>query len=47
VWDAEHVARVVAALGAPPSAAERDRRMKVRDRRLLALARHKRSIADA
>ncbi len=46
VWDAEHVARVVAALGTPPSAAERERRTDARDRRLLALARHKRGIAD-
>jgi len=46
VWDAEHVSRVVAALGPPPSAAERERRMDARDRRLLALARHKRGIAD-
>jgi L-gulonate 3-dehydrogenase len=42
VWDAEHVARVVAALGAPPTPAERDAKTSVRDRRLLALARHKR-----
>jgi len=43
VWDAENVARVVAALGTPPSAAERERRTDARDRRLLALARHKRA----
>jgi 3-hydroxyacyl-CoA dehydrogenase len=43
VWDAENVARVVAALGTPPSAAEREQRMDARDRRLLALARHKRA----
>jgi len=42
IWDAEHVARVVAALGTPPTPAERDATTGVRDRRLLALARHKR-----
>jgi len=42
VWDAEHSARVVAALGASPTPAERERKMNIRDRRLLALARHKR-----
>jgi 3-hydroxyacyl-CoA dehydrogenase len=46
VWDAEHAARVVAALGAPPTPAERERKMNVRDRRLLALARHKRDQSD-
>jgi 3-hydroxyacyl-CoA dehydrogenase len=45
VWDAENVARVVAALGTSPSAAERERRTDARDRRLLALARHKRADA--
>lgn len=42
VWTGDAAARVVAALGAPSTAAERDRRMDERDRRLLALARHKR-----
>jgi 3-hydroxyacyl-CoA dehydrogenase len=42
VWDSEHAARVVAALGEPPTQAERERRMAERDRRLLALVRHKR-----
>jgi L-gulonate 3-dehydrogenase len=42
VWDAEHVARVIAALGTTPATAERDARTHARDRRLLALARHKR-----
>ena len=42
VWDSEHVARVVAALGEPPTPAERERRTNARDCRLLALARHKR-----
>src|SRR5260221_2313773 len=42
VWNRDHVARVVAALGEPLAPAERDRRMNARDRRLLALARHKR-----
>jgi len=46
VWQGESAARVVAALGAPPSAAELDRRMDWRDRRLLALARHKRDRSD-
>ncbi|MET0346165.1 MAG: 3-hydroxyacyl-CoA dehydrogenase [Casimicrobiaceae bacterium] len=46
VWDREHAARVVAMLGEPLSQAERDRRMDVRDRRLLALARHKREQED-
>ncbi len=46
VWDAEHAARVVAALGEPPTPAERERKMDVRDRRLLALARHKRDQPD-
>ena len=46
VWDDEHAARVVAALGEPLSQAERERRMDVRDRRLLALARHKRDQED-
>jgi 3-hydroxyacyl-CoA dehydrogenase len=43
VWQGEHAARVVASLGQPLSPAERDRRMDRRDRRLLALARHKRA----
>jgi len=42
VWDGEHAARVVAMLGEPPAPEERDRKMNERDRRLLALARHKR-----
>ncbi len=42
VWQGEHAARVVASLGEPWSPAERDRRMDRRDRRLLALAGHKR-----
>jgi 3-hydroxyacyl-CoA dehydrogenase len=42
VWDSDHVARVVTALGEPPTAAERERKTRVRDQRLLALARHKR-----
>jgi 3-hydroxyacyl-CoA dehydrogenase len=46
VWDAEHAARVVAALGEPPTPAEREEKMTVRDRRLLALARHKRDQSD-
>jgi 3-hydroxyacyl-CoA dehydrogenase len=46
VWDGEHVARVVAAMGKPLTAAERERKMNLRDRRLLALARHKRDQSD-
>ncbi|MCC6196248.1 MAG: 3-hydroxyacyl-CoA dehydrogenase [Burkholderiales bacterium] len=46
VWDSENVARVAAALGDAPTAAERDRRMAERDRRLLALARHKRDQSE-
>ena len=46
VWDPEHAARVVATLGAPPTPAERERKMNLRDRRLLALARHKRDQSD-
>ena len=46
VWQGEPAARVVAALGATPSPAELDRRTKRRDRRLLALARHKRDHSD-
>jgi len=41
VWDASNVAKVVNALGAPMSAAQREQRMAWRDARLLALARHK------
>jgi 3-hydroxyacyl-CoA dehydrogenase len=46
VWQGESAARVVAALGAPPSAGELDRRMDRRDRRLLSLARHKRDQSE-
>jgi len=46
IWDAGPAARVVAMLGTPLSPAERDRRMDLRDRRLLALARHKRDQSD-
>ncbi len=42
VWRGEQAARVVAALGAPPTDAAIRQRMQRRDRRLLALARHKR-----
>jgi L-gulonate 3-dehydrogenase len=47
VWDGERLARVVAALGEPPTPAERDQKMDMRDRRLLALARHKREQSDS
>jgi len=46
VWQGEHAARVTAALGTPLTDAERERRMDWRDRRLLALARHKRDQTD-
>jgi len=46
VWDDDNAARVAAALGDPPDAAERDARMRWRDRRLLALRRHKASETD-
>jgi L-gulonate 3-dehydrogenase len=46
IWDSEGVARVVAALGEPLSPAEREQEMDRRDRRLLALARHKRDQSD-
>jgi L-gulonate 3-dehydrogenase len=42
VWDSEHAARVVAALGDRPTPAQLERKMNERDRLLLALARHKR-----
>jgi 3-hydroxyacyl-CoA dehydrogenase len=41
VWEDPQAARVVSALGAPLSTAERERRTRQRDRRLLALRRHK------
>jgi len=41
VWESEHVARIVAALGAPMRPSERTERTQRRDRRLLALRRHK------
>jgi L-gulonate 3-dehydrogenase len=46
VWDDQYAARVVAMLGEPLSPAERERKMDMRDRRLLALARHKRDQSD-
>ena len=46
VWDDANAARVAAALGDPPDSAERDARMRWRDRRLLALRRHKASERD-
>jgi len=46
VWDDENTARVVAALGEPPMPAERELKMTMRDRRLMALARHKRDQSD-
>jgi 3-hydroxyacyl-CoA dehydrogenase len=46
VWEGANAARVAAALGDPPDATERDARMRWRDRRLLALRRHKASETD-
>ena len=42
VWDAVNAAKVAGALGPPPSATALDARMGWRDRRLMALAAHKR-----
>ncbi len=42
VWDAANATKVAAALGRPASAPEIDARMRWRDRRLMALAAHKR-----
>lgn len=44
VWEGQSAARVAAALGAPLTAAQRDERTAWRDRRLLALRRHKLDI---
>jgi 3-hydroxyacyl-CoA dehydrogenase len=46
VWESANVASVSAALGEPPDAMEREARMRWRDRRLLALRRHKASETD-
>ncbi|MEO8304586.1 MAG: 3-hydroxyacyl-CoA dehydrogenase [Betaproteobacteria bacterium] len=46
VWDDANAARVAAALGTPASAPELDARTRWRDRRLMALARHKRGETD-
>ena len=46
VWDSDNVERVVAALGRTPTPAEREQKMKARDQRLLALARHKRDQSN-
>jgi L-gulonate 3-dehydrogenase len=47
VWDADNAARVAAALGTPASAPVLDARMRWRDRRLMALMRHKREQFDS
>jgi 3-hydroxyacyl-CoA dehydrogenase len=47
VWDAANAAKVGAALGKPASASEIDARTRWRDRRLMALAAHKREQADS
>jgi L-gulonate 3-dehydrogenase len=44
VWEGQSAERVAAALGAPLTAAQRDQRTAWRDRRLLALRRHKLDI---
>ena len=46
VWESANVASVAAALGDPPGAMEREASMRWRDRRLLALRRHKASETD-
>ena len=47
VWDAANAARVAAALGVPANASELDARMRWRDRRLMALAAHKREQSES
>ena len=42
VWDAANAALVAAALGTPPGPQELEARTRWRDRRLMALAAHKR-----
>lgn len=46
VWDGDNAARVAAALGPPAGAAVVERRMRWRDRRLMALVAHKRLQPD-
>ena len=46
VWDAANAACVALALGAPANASELDARTRWRDRRLMALARHKREQSE-
>ena len=46
VWESANVASVAAALGDPPDTMEREARTRWRDRRLLALRRHKASEPD-
>ena len=47
VWDAANAASVAAALGTPSGAPVLDARTRWRDRRLMALARHKREQSDS
>jgi 3-hydroxyacyl-CoA dehydrogenase len=47
VWDAANAARAAAALGAPPNAEVLEARTRWRDRRLMALARHKHDQPDS
>jgi 3-hydroxyacyl-CoA dehydrogenase len=47
IWDAANVQEVARQLEPPPTRAERDARMHRRDKRLLALRRHKRDESDS
>jgi len=47
VWDAENAASVAATLGTPPNATALDARTRWRDRRLMALAKHKREQPES
>ena len=47
VWDEANAARVAAALGAPASRADLDRRTRWRDRRLMALLAHRRAQPES
>ncbi len=47
IWDAANVQKIASQLEPPPTRAERDARMHWRDKRLLALRRHKRDESDS
>ena len=47
IWDAANVQKIASQLEPPPPRAERDARMRWRDKRLLALRRHKRDESDS